>query len=139
MCNGIVNSVYLLSGEHFTQKYEGLVFQNREHRAQLEDAVSFLQAQRYEVGYATFWNSNILTEMTDGAIRTVNITLDEESGAIAYHNWLTLLPNRNTDGKKVFLLLENRQCAAAERSGVLDGCRIVYQDALFAVYEPVQP
>ncbi|MBR5217356.1 MAG: hypothetical protein IKV68_03240 [Oscillospiraceae bacterium] len=139
LCNGIVNSVYLLSGEHFTQKYEGLVFQNREHRAQLENAVSFLQAQRYEVGYATFWNSNILTEMTDGAIRTVNITLDEESGEIAYHNWLTLLPNRNTDGKKVFLLLENRQCAAAERSGVLDGCRIVYQDALFAVYAPAQP
>ncbi len=139
LCNGVVNSVYLLSGEYFTQKYEGLVFQSREHRAQLEDAVAFLQTQHYEVGYATFWNSNILTEMTDGAIRTVNITLDEETGEIAYHNWLTLLPNRDTAGKKVFLLLENRQCAAAERSGALDGCAAVYHDALFTVYAPAQP
>jgi len=132
--NGLANSVYYVSDTHFQQKYEGLRFQNKNQKSQMMPVVEFLESKNYELGYATFWNSNILTEMTNGNIKMINLWINQSNGKTTLYDWLTLKSNRNLQGKKEFLLLESNLRKTFEANKNLDEYEIVYQDDLFIVY-----
>lgn len=136
--NGIVNGFYFLDHTKFEQKYEGLVFQNREITKTLAPVVDFLVDNGYERGYATFWNGNIITEMSDGAVRFVNVHYFSDTGAIQFNPWLCLKANRELEGTKDFLLLEIadwNSFASKHDLTTLTGCKLVYKDAAYAICE----
>lgn len=135
LVNGLANSLYFLSDHLFAQKYEGLSFQTKNQKALMTPAVEFLEQEGYELGYATFWNSNILTEMTDGGIKTVTLTIDHESGNVVLCEWLTLRSNRDLKDQKDFLLLEASLQEVFEANNDLSDCTLVYRDDGFIIYD----
>ena len=135
LLNGVVNGIYFLDHTKFQQKYEGLVFKDREITQTLAPVVDFLVENGYERGYATFWNGNIITEMSDGAVRFVNVHYFSDTGHIQFNPWLCLNTNRDLEGTKDFLLLEAADQYSFEYNNDLSRCQLVYQDQAYVIYE----
>ena len=133
--NGAVNGLNFLDHNKFEQKYEGLVFTDREITQKLDPVVDFLVENGFERGYAEFWNANIITEMSDGAVRFVNIHFFSDTGHIQFNPWLCLKTNRTLEGTKDFLLLEAGQQFSFESKNDLSRCVEVYQDENYIIYE----
>lgn len=131
--NGAVNGIYFLDHTRFEQKYEGLVFTDREITDKLDPVVEFLVENGYDRGYGHFWNGNIITEMSDGAIRFVNVHTDNLAN-ISFNSWLCLKTNRTLEGTKDFLLLEAGQQASFESKNDLSRVSLVYQDENYVIY-----
>ena len=131
--NGAVNGIYFLDHTKFEQKYEGLVFKDREITQTLEPVVEFLVENGYERGYAHFWNATIITEMSDGAVRFVNVHVDNLAN-ISFNPWLCLKTNRTLQGTKDFLLLEAGQRTSFESKNNLSRVSLVYQDENYVIY-----
>lgn len=74
----------------------------------LRGIAEYLEENDYQYGYATYWNANILTELTDGKVEMVNIG---ESGFEAdditdIHEWLQLKSHKdNIPEGPVFLVM----------------------------------
>ena len=132
--NGAVNGIYFLDHNEFSQKYEGLVFTDREVTHKLDPVVEFLVDNGYNRGYAHFWNANIITEMSDGAVRFVNVHTDNLAN-ISFNPWLCLKTNRTLEGTKDFLLLEAGQQYAFESANDLSRVKAVYRDENYIIYE----
>lgn len=109
LLSSAVNFAYFQGSDRFPQTYEGLMFQVKDKKAELTEVVNFLTEQGYDKGYASYWECNIVTEMTSGNIPMVLLkNYKEDEGAnLAYRNWLTLLWNRESPCQKPFLLLTN--------------------------------
>ena len=133
--NGAVNGLYFLDHNKFEQKYEGLVFTDREITQKLDPVVDFLVENGFERGYAEFWNANIITEMSDGAVRFVNVHFFSDTGHIQFNPWLCLKTNRTLEGTKDFLLLEAGQQIPFESTNDLSRCTAVYADENYIIYE----
>lgn len=131
--NGAVNGSYFKDHTKYEQKYEGLVFTDREITWKLEPVVDFLVENGYNRGYAHFWNGNIITELSDGAVRFVNVHVDNLAN-ISFNPWLCLKTNRTLEGTKDFLLLEAGQRYSFESKNDLSRVRLVYQDENYVIY-----
>lgn len=131
--NGAVNGIYFLNHNKFEQKYEGLVFTDREITQKLDPVVDFLVENDYDRGYAHFWNANIITELSDGAVRFVNVHVDNLA-RISFNPWLCLKTNRTLQGTKDFLLLEAGQRTSFESKNNLSRVSLVYQDENYVIY-----
>jgi len=93
----------------------------------------FLVQSGYDFGYATYWNANIMTELTDARVEVANI-LDPES--LTFFTWSTPMKyyEENYHGGEVFLLLTNDEAAAyADCKALLIGEK-VFEDDGYIVY-----
>lgn len=93
----------------------------------------FLVENDYEFGYATYWNANIITEMTDGQVEIANILECEE---LQYFTWSTPMKyyeNGYHDGK-TFLLLTKEQVANGVGEARQNQGEVVYEDENYIVY-----
>lgn len=94
------------------------------------EVAQFLEENQYDFGYATYWNANIITELTNGTVEVANV-LDGET--LRYFQWSS--PRKYYDetygAGKVFLLLEQEEVTdcKAVREGTL-----VYDRGGFLVY-----
>lgn len=72
-----------------TLVYENCLSSNQNHDK--IGITSFLKAQDYHYGYASFWNANILTYLTESKIELARITLKEPDDFTSYNveKWLT--------------------------------------------------
>lgn len=133
--NGFVNSAFLISGKIFEQKYEGLGYKTYNARSYITPAVSFLQENGYDLGYAGFWNSNISTEISNGKIKMINLNMNFNDGTIYYYDWLTLKSNRSLVNKKKFILLSVDEYYKLIKNEELQKCEIVYRDDYYVIYD----
>lgn len=58
-----------------------------EHDTGRQEAVEFLMEQDYDFGYATYWNANIITELTEGQIEMRNVN-DTDFTTMHCNPWL---------------------------------------------------
>ncbi|MBQ7090148.1 MAG: hypothetical protein IJN82_03440 [Clostridia bacterium] len=137
--NGIVNILYLCNDDLFEQRYEGLTAQNKQQMQQIEPAATYLEAEGYDLGYATFWNSNVMTELSNGAIRTVNLRQNQTTGQLYYYDWLTLRSNRTLTDAKRFLLLQQSERPLFESTGRAEGLTVLYEDDYYIAYDLPAP
>ena len=77
------------------------------------------------MGYATFWNANVMTELTDGEVEVVSMTIIRNAQDQAYPEmsvWLEMKENtrENRPDEPVFLLLSANE--ALELAPFLDAC-----------------
>lgn len=135
LTNGFINSAFLISGKMFEQKYEGLGYKTFNARSYITPAVSFLQENGYDLGYAQFWNSNIITEISNGKTKMINVTINFNDGTIYYYDWLTLKSNRDLVNKKKFLLLSVDEYQNFTKNEELKNCEIVYRDHFCVIYD----
>lgn len=89
--------------------------------------INFVKEQGYDYGYATFWNANITTEMSDGEINMTS--LDPNADKLEVFRWLT--DKRLIDGEheKAFLVLTN------EELDMYKGKTPIYSDEYFCVFD----
>ena len=130
----------------FSQLYEGLAYKNENLVQQLQQPLNSIQENSYTVGYSTFWNANTLTEMTDGQIKMIGLTLknnDEDanddheatSPSFAYYKWLTLKSYLDIKPEKAFLLLTPAENEAYLEMPFEDKGEVIYEDdGHFIVY-----
>lgn len=89
--------------------------------------IRFLEENGYDYGYATFWNANITTEMTDGRINMTS--LDPNADTLQAFMWLTDKRLIKKPRDKVFLVLEN------DEADMYKGSEPIYSDESFSVYD----
>ncbi len=92
----------------------------------------FLQENSYDFGYASYWNANIITELTDGQVEIANV-LDPVS--LEYFKWsspMKYYEEGYAEGE-VFLLLTAEEIARAKGCAALEKGNVVYEDSAYTV------
>ena len=89
--------------------------------------IDFVKAEGYDYGYATFWNANITTEMSDGVIDMTS--LDPNADKLVVFRWLTDKRLIEREHEKAFLVLTK------EELDMYDGKKPVYEDEYFSVFD----
>lgn len=96
-------------------------------------SAQYLVENGYTFGYATYWNANILQEMTDGSVEVANI-LDPES--MEFFRWSSEARYYEPDyaDGKVFLLLTCEEEETYQNARALQRGERVYADADYVIY-----
>lgn len=107
-------------------------FMTTDKNADKREVCAFLEKEGYDFGYATYWNANIVTELTGGQVEVANIGwLDR----LDYFYWSS--PKKYYEEEhpgKVFLLVTAEQKKEYENEPVIREGKIVYQDDYYVVY-----
>ena len=93
----------------------------------------FLQEQTYDFGYATYWNANILTELTDGYVEVANV---HEVADMSMFYWSSpkMYYEKDYHDGKTFLLLTTEEAAMYKEADPVRGGKKVYEDDGYVVY-----
>ena len=134
LMNSLANIGFFWGIQAFDQPYEGLVYKNRDCVAQKQAAVDFLCDNGYSIGYATYWNCNVVTEISDGKLQMINLSLDTESGNLFYDDWLTSLYLREVPNDNPFILITQQEKDAFKKSEFFSSCTIIYEDPYHCIY-----
>lgn len=105
------------------------VDKNREKR----EAAQFLVEQGYDFGYATYWNGNIMQELSDGALQLANISDPEE---FSFFKWSSESAYYEPDYAtgKVFLLLSEEEYQEYRNAKVLSAGEEIYHQNGFVIF-----
>ncbi|MBR2923549.1 MAG: hypothetical protein IKC28_00845 [Clostridia bacterium] len=139
--SGLCNHMYFLNPKDstFSQHYEGLSFTN----ATLVDTIEPLRArlvdEGYDIGYCTYWEGSILTEMSSGALTVVPITYSEEDSRYIYHNVLTDKRNREILPQKPFVCIARAENAKWMESPIFASCELIWEGRDILCYELTDP
>lgn len=100
----------------------------------LNNAAEWLTENGYTQGYATFWNGNAMTELTDGKLEVWTI---QNLNSVYVPNWLQPKDHLTTDPEHPFLLIDTETDGAAEDSKLVQygDCTEVYNDGRFVIYD----
>ena len=98
-----------------------------------EKVAEFLKDSEYHFGFATYWNANILTEMTDGEVEVANIT-DPET--LEYFMWSSPAKyyEENYHEGRVFLLVSWEEEVQWLESRALQTGQEIYDDGVYSIY-----
>lgn len=91
----------------------------------------FLDKQGYTLGYGTFWNANVFTQLTDGKIEMCNIRYEDDP-------WLTTSRYYAPDykaGQKTFIILSQEEIDSDPKLNSIQFGTKVYSDKYYTVYE----
>ncbi len=102
---------------------------------EFQSIADLLVEEGYEDGYATFWNGNQLTELSNG---TLDVRIWEDSSSLSVdqiYEWLQLKEHEEVlpEGK-VFVITGRTDPGAVAFEEDLDPDRILYQSGKFKVY-----
>jgi len=135
LCNSGINGLYF-KGFHrwFPQSYEGLAYTEPDLVQKLEGSIRFLKDNNYTYGYSTFWNSNVVTELTDGEIRMSSIQVFGDGTRTTNYEWLTLRSYDDIDVEKTFMLVEESEQPRYPNTPMYSSGQLVYRDQYFHIY-----
>lgn len=92
----------------------------------------FLEKNDHHFGYATYWNANIITELTDGRVEIANLNDVEK---LEYFKWSSPMKYYEEDyaDGAVFLLLSAEELATSGDTEVVKNGAVVYADGAYTV------
>ena len=96
-------------------------------------AISFLQDHDYHFGYATYWNGNIMEELSDGAVEVAALEDLEEKNLFRWSSKTVYFDPDYYEGP-VFLLTTLAETDAHVEDALLQKGQEVYRDASFVIY-----
>ena len=98
-----------------------------------EECIAWLEENGYTFGYASFWNADVITELTSGNIEMVSLQV-EDDGSVSQMVWLVKLDNlfpENIDGP-VFLLLNKNELS--DYAPLVEGREAAYSDETYRIF-----
>lgn len=102
---------------------------------EISEVADFLRENDYAFGYATFWNANIVTELTDGRVQVSSIILMNQEN----EKWLKPEKYRNPrykSNKKRFVIFTKDEITQNDfLVGGLAFLPLIYETNTYAVYE----
>ena len=134
--NGMFYNLYFLHPDDKQVKYDDTIVHDT--APCLQDVSEFLLENEYEVGYASFWLANVMTEITNGQIAMIPISYQYESpGDIYYYTYLTYRQTREKEfvaGKSIFFLVANVELDLFYQSELISYAIQVYADRNVRVF-----
>lgn len=131
ICSGIM--VLALAGGIANYK----IVSAEDRTAGLRDIAQAMQEMGYETGYATFWNANVITELSDGNIEMYAWTsaAEEVIDVDEVYMWLQKKDHLNTlpDGP-VFIVFESSEMAAMSLDERLLSKDNINKDVMYDLY-----
>ena len=115
----------LLAG---TKTYYSFVT-NDKNEARYEMA-SYLVGEGYTFGYASYWNSNIMTELSDGALEMANLWSIDSMGDF---KWSSKASSYEEKEGKIFLIVAKEELGELESYGMLEKQPVIYENEAFIV------
>ena len=99
----------------------------------------YLEENGMTFGYATFWNANVVTELTSGKVEVVSISIDENAegqGVPHTGQWLEKIEDigMNHPNESVFILLSPQEAERLKDFLALSGAEKTYEDDGLGVY-----
>ena len=99
----------------------------------------YLEDSGMTFGYATFWNANVMTELTNGGVEVVSVSIDDnERGQGVPHTgqWLEKTENigMNCPGKSVFMILDRQETQRLADFLALSSAEKTYEDDSLSIY-----
>ena len=109
-----------------------LSYKSVDKNADKRVVAEFLQQNNLSFGYASYWNANIITELTDGRVEVANV-LDPVS--LEYFKWSSPMKyyEEGYASGEVFLLLTAEEVTKAQDCAALQTGEVVYEDAAYTV------
>lgn len=107
-------------------------FVDKDKNLEEKKVAAYLEKEGYTFGYASYWNANILTELTNGAVEVANI-LDVED--MSYFRWSSPMKyyEEGYHTGKTFLLLTNEEIVKFAEAKVVALGQVVYEDEEYTV------
>lgn len=95
----------------------------------------FLEEEGLDYGYASFWNANVTTELTDGKVQMTSLVSAGDHFEITYHLVSTKLLEEHHD--RCFLLLTSHEAGVFMLGDekLNEHYEPVYQDETYSIYE----
>ena len=117
---------------------ETLSFVKSERNTELKKVATALKESGLHFGYASYWNANILTELTDGEVEVANVA---DAQSVEFFRWSS--PARYYDEPydgPVFLLLTASECIEARYAPSVRSGEIIFDNGVFVIlkYESQQ-
>ena len=138
---GVLATIVFFSSSIFTVQ-DVMLIDNNKSRQKVN---TFLEEQDYTFGYASFWNGNIHTFMSNGKIGTFNLGVENVPEMFEFydpHRWLNLSRYYKEDyhsGEKCFLLVEEGQYQKSTHCRLFSQGKEVYSDGNYRVFEYASP
>ena len=123
--------------------YSGLTYQDTATVETLRPAAEMITEKGYDLCYATYWYGPVITELTDGKVKSVSVQLGRRRHPIVYYDWLSdmnLRPAAFAEGRKACILADMELASAVEDNSVLEGrCVEVGRVNGLVLYELTDP
>ena len=107
-------------------------FVDKDKNAEEKKVVAFLEAEGYTFGYASYWNANIMTELSNGAVEVANIADFEDMSFFLWSSPMKYYREDYHQGK-TFLLLTGEQKEEYAALSVVQTGTMVYEDENYVV------
>lgn len=135
LCNGIYNNLFYLNPDDKQVKYDPTIEVDEWDR--FAGVIQFVQENDLEVGYATFWNANILTEVSNGQIPMISLIREYFPNNYVYHYALASKQSFEfsyVEDKNVFLLLTYPESFIFCETDLAQYSIPVYEDKYYRIY-----
>lgn len=129
--------VFLLAVCLFTGAAKtGLSMMTTDKNAEKKAVAEELTERGYTFGYATYWNANIVQELSGGTVELANLHLEQDN-TLSLFRWSSMQRYYEKDYPKgnVFLLLTKEEESALERSNLLQSGREAFRTGDYVVYD----
>lgn len=138
--SGLVNSGYVFNAELFPQSYDGIdAYPDPDDAEAMSEAARFLLEEGYTVGYSAIRTGNILTELTDGRLRTVSLAYRQEDNKIIIAEWLMEKNIKNEVPEHTFAVVQNENETLFLQCGAENLVEERFRNDFCVVYDVVQP
>ena len=107
-------------------------FADKDKNQDRRPVAAFLEEQGYTFGYASYWNGNILTELTDGKVEVANIHEIDRMDPFTWSSPVKYYREGYHQGK-TFLLLTDREAEEYARVPAVAAGRVVYEKQGYVV------
>ncbi len=113
----------------------GLSMMTSDKNAERRAVARQLEEKGYRFGYATYWNANIVQELSNGAVEIANLHMGED-GSLSLFRWSSMQRYYEEDYAqgRVFLLLTEEEESALGGSGLLEAGEEEFRSGCYAVY-----
>lgn len=105
-------------------------FVNNDKNENRYEMAEYLVSEGYEFGYASYWNSNIMTEISDGRLDMANLWSLESLGDF---KWSSKVSSYEPKEGKLFLIAGKDELYAVEEAGMLEKQKVIFENEAFIV------
>lgn len=105
-------------------------FLTNDKNASRYEVAAYLIEEGYTFGYASYWNSNIMTELSDGALEMANLWSLESLGDF---KWSSKMSSYEAKEGKVFLIAGTDEIEALDQHGMLEQQQVIFENEDYIV------
>ena len=105
-------------------------FITNDKNAERCEMAEFLVEEGYSFGYASYWNSNIMTEVSDGALEMANLWSTETMGDF---KWSSKVSSYEPKEGKIFLIAAREELSDLTEWGMLDKQEVIFENEAYVV------